>query len=98
MRIRQNFGPFFDEPTLERRPWSTAGELAYKNLNNHVLFRLQYSRFSKRTVLCTYHKNPLTCKLMTSLKFLFARWRHFTTTTHRILFVFTFKFGNPSEV
>ena len=50
MRIRQNFGPFFDEPTLERRPWSTAGELAYKNLNNHVLFRLQYSRFSKRTV------------------------------------------------
>ena len=45
----------------------------------------------KRTVLCTYHKKPLTCKLMTSR-------RHFTTTAYRILFVFTFKFGNPSEL
>ena len=61
MRIRQNFGPFFDEPTLETL--AIPGELAYKNLNNHVLFRLQCSRCSKRTVLCTYHKNPLTCKL-----------------------------------
>ena len=91
MPIKLNFGPF-----LTTLPWK--GDLSQLQVNWLtkiwiIMFFFDYNSVDvqKRTVLCTYHKKPLTCKLMTSR-------RHFTTTTYRILVVFTFKFGDPSEV
>ena len=62
-------------------------------LQTDLIHFLKTREFGKRSKHVFFGDHSLTCNRP------FARWRHFTTTT-RILFVFLFifKFCNPSEV